>query len=905
MGIATYSYNRSTSGGEIITHLVNSTDGQGLDFANGALLQLTYAAGGVFGTADFSIEFIINQSSANSNNKILYTSGGSNEFQITSDTGSSEIELTFDGTDYNFSYDMSADYGSPVHYVMTFDRSALATLYKDGNSVATVDISGSSSVNLDNTGTAAGYLGGVSNYGVTGVFYRWRTWKKLLSAAEVTACYENASVPITDQWSNCVTDLDFAFANPEMSLQIQSRSGAGDATASVGISQVTPIEQLNSKSARIGTTAATVADGDLRVSGFVGVNCDPDGIGFRVEKDLVGQWVGLIKNTNASDGQGLKVQAGSNATDDSFRVSDVSNNTLLQVNGAGSVGIQESVPKATIHVKPAGNGWIDGLLLEHNTGNTGWNIHAENDSSNGLWFGYNSATNVASGSQAAFAKLKIDSAGKAEITAGGTGDWALKAENTHANGSGALIAAGGSASTDVALEVRHSGSTTALKIDGTGLTTVSAITETNGVLRSNLLSNSGFDVWSNSTLEDATGTELAVDGTFSDTANWTEETGWAVSGGNAVATSAAADKQIYQTLSGLTVGKLYKAVLTCSVYGSGNVAVRFNDVDGPLLTGTGTSTVVVEATTATPNLGLINRAGSSSMTCSSITLKEVTPGIVSGTAGPDGWAKSATVDIFRQHSDATYTKNGSFYSAKIEKGASGLETVYTPPAAVNANGEYIKKYAGRTVTFGAWIYSVSATDNVKISIYDDVSGYTLFPTYASADNWQWQEVTLNVPSNITTLKPAIYLDGDATDVAYISQPTLVYGAAIGSGNYSKPSGEIIYNEVDYDSVSYADSGTLTSNTTFNSEAESLGRIPKGAKAVQVNLIGSPDAVGSYEAFLQIYNPVYATGLRTYGNVVGNRISCSGWVHLNADGEYRVGKNQNFSELKLTFLGVQM
>ena len=32
MGIATYSYNRSTSGGEIITHLINSTDGAGLHF---------------------------------------------------------------------------------------------------------------------------------------------------------------------------------------------------------------------------------------------------------------------------------------------------------------------------------------------------------------------------------------------------------------------------------------------------------------------------------------------------------------------------------------------------------------------------------------------------------------------------------------------------------------------------------------------------------------------------------------------------------------------------------------------------------------------------------------------------------------------------------------------------------
>ena len=285
MGIVNYTYNRSTSGGEIITHLINSTDGQGLNFANGALLQLAYAAGGVFGTGDFSIEFIIDQSSANSNDKILYTSqgSGSNTLQLTSQTGSANIEISFDSTDYDLPYDMSADYGSPVHYVLTFDRSALATLYKDGNSVATVNISGSSSVDLGSGNTNVGYLGGVSDYGVTGVFYRWRTWKKLLSAAEVTACYENASVPIADQWTNCVTDLDFAFVNPEMSLQIQSRSGIGDATASAGVSQITPIEQVNTNKLSVGGTTPLVGIGlaagvtpaeQLHVSGDVRIDTD-------------------------------------------------------------------------------------------------------------------------------------------------------------------------------------------------------------------------------------------------------------------------------------------------------------------------------------------------------------------------------------------------------------------------------------------------------------------------------------------------------------------------------------------------------------------------------------------------------------------------------------------------------
>jgi len=277
MGIVNYAYNRSTSGGEIIRELVNASDGQGLHFANGAALLLAYASGGVFGTADFSIEFILDQDSDNSSDNEIYTSqiSGSNVLKVTNSISSNVVRISFDSTNYDIAYDMSGDYGTPTHYVLTCDRSALATLYKNGNSVGTINISGSSAVNLGNGNTANGYLGGASGYGVIGTYYRWRTWKKLLSAAEVTACYENASVPITDQWSNCVTDLDLAFANPERSLAVRSKSGVGNATASAGCFQLNPIEQLNSKSGRIGTTVATPEDGELLVGGKVGVGIAP------------------------------------------------------------------------------------------------------------------------------------------------------------------------------------------------------------------------------------------------------------------------------------------------------------------------------------------------------------------------------------------------------------------------------------------------------------------------------------------------------------------------------------------------------------------------------------------------------------------------------------------------------
>ena len=76
--------------------------------------------------------------------------------------------------------------------------------------------------------------------------------------------------------TGCVADYDLAFAQPEISTMVQDRAGAADGTSSAtGVKQVTPIEQLNSKSARIGTSAATPADGDLLVSGNVGIGGAP------------------------------------------------------------------------------------------------------------------------------------------------------------------------------------------------------------------------------------------------------------------------------------------------------------------------------------------------------------------------------------------------------------------------------------------------------------------------------------------------------------------------------------------------------------------------------------------------------------------------------------------------------
>jgi len=79
----------------------------------------------------------------------------------------------------------------------------------------------------------------------------------------------------------------------------------------------------------------------------------------------------------------------------------------------GNVGIGTSTVRATTHIKNAGNNWEDGLLLEGDSGNKGWNFHTE--TSGELLIGYNAATNAALTDQAATTVLNLQTDGQVGI----------------------------------------------------------------------------------------------------------------------------------------------------------------------------------------------------------------------------------------------------------------------------------------------------------------------------------------------------------------------------------------------------------------------------------------------------------------------------------------------------------
>ena len=125
--------------------------------------------------------------------------------------------------------------------------------------------------------------------------------------------------------------------------------------------------------------------------------------------DFYGDTVQLF--TCKQNGTQNEVVVNEGSGDVDFRVESNNNQYALFVdaNNTGQVSVGTDAPKATFHVQPDGNGWKDGMLLEHHSGNTGWFLHPENNNDNALWFGYNSNTSLTYANQGATAVLKMNS----------------------------------------------------------------------------------------------------------------------------------------------------------------------------------------------------------------------------------------------------------------------------------------------------------------------------------------------------------------------------------------------------------------------------------------------------------------------------------------------------------------
>jgi len=439
----------------------------------------------------------------------------------------------------------------------------------------------------------------------------------------------------------------------------------------------------------------------------------------------------------------------------------------------------------------------------------------------------------------------------------------------------------------------------------------------------NELTNSGFGVWSNSTLENVATIE-EDDCASDDTGDWTK-TRMTLAFDTDHYTYTATGTSSTVTLEGASVsytaGKLYKisvdvAGSDASVTSTFQIWARAGSVDtySPEITTTAsfvTHTLVVEAdsTTTSGYVGLFDATDFSSaghVKFKNFKLTEVTPGCVNDGNGfaADTHGKDSTLDCFREHwngsgGDSDTTKTGSFYALRTLNGAT--DRSYYLTAAVEQDPTFLKRIAGRTVTLGAWV-KTSTASHARLGNYDG-SSYEHSAAYCAGDgNWHWMELTRTFPAAATYGRFFFHINVNSA-TAYFSQPMLVFGSAIGEGNYSAPSGEIVWLELMKSSDNYDDFDGISSSTAINTEADTGGKIPKGAKAVYVTMAGS---CASTEKYLALADKASGNrGIWAYSQVANGRVANSGWVPCDSNGDILWERNDTFNEVYLWYSGVQL
>jgi hypothetical protein len=446
----------------------------------------------------------------------------------------------------------------------------------------------------------------------------------------------------------------------------------------------------------------------------------------------------------------------------------------------------------------------------------------------------------------------------------------------------------------------------------------------------NLLTNSGFGVWSQGAVTatatgaapvtdganaalTAGGTLLTNGGVDSDTTSWTAVQGTlsSVAGGKTgnclEITRTSGSTQYAEQIITTTVGKLYQASVWVKSGTSGDETAWLGITDPgevdyiakKIITTSGSWTqysVVFEATGAHAHIYLAKiSVTSGTMLFDSIVVHEIAPGcIAADTKGPDGMSRTTTTPlIYRNENDSTHQKG--YYGLKFVKGADTAEYLNL---SSRSDTMWLEGMKGRTITLGCALYSTSATDNVKLEIND--SDGTTASAFLAADALTWVEVSRTVGTTITSFTPRVLFDGDTTDVAYVSRCMLIYGPSIGAFNWSAPSGEIVWTNAPIASTTL-DGVTGFSDvamTTLNLEADSSGKIPKGAKAVYVRAQandsgsitiseGTPNTIVANAAYLALRSDATQVGqfeISPSGLPADGIAKHQGWQRCDSSGD---------------------
>ena len=171
-------------------------------------------------------------------------------------------------------------------------------------------------------------------------------------------------------------------------------------------------------------------------------------------------------------------------------------------------------------------------------------------------------------------------------------------------------------------------------------------------------------------------------------------------------------------------------------------------------------------------------------------------------------------------------------------------------------------------------------------------------------------------SDPTAIQFEIDKSGSTSETYYISQPMLVFGSSIGEGNYTRPQGEVVYFEKKVTSnYLHNNIGLSDEDATLNTEADSNGAVPKGAKGIFV-LTNCGDEGSAASAATDTWFTMRADGNQDWiyynvpqGKADDKRHIKTAWQPCNTDGDVTYGVyasgSDTFDVVQFEYKGVQL
>ena len=182
------------------TSLVNASDGAGLHFDGSGNIDI--ASPPDLGTA-FSFEFVLKadsyETSGSNGSFVVDFEGSSSRFYFGNVANYTSYNLGIGTTSGQHSFGVKVLDDLKVHHLVVTVDGTTATLYDNGNQVATATIGTHNIDGADDASIGSDYTNN-SQWGFDGTIYRARFYNKALTSAEVQTAYERADVPFDDQW---------------------------------------------------------------------------------------------------------------------------------------------------------------------------------------------------------------------------------------------------------------------------------------------------------------------------------------------------------------------------------------------------------------------------------------------------------------------------------------------------------------------------------------------------------------------------------------------------------------------------------------------------------------------------------------------------------------------------------